>query len=214
MAIVLHHHPFSRASNVVWMLEEVGVPYELRFCDLMKGAHKQPDVTGLNPMGKLPTLVDGDTVVTESAAIALYLADRYAYGKLCPRVDDPARAAYYRWSLFAPSVVEPGSLAKVSNWDYKPSQAGWGDYDTMLTTMEAAVASKDYLLGDIFTMADVIFGGTLRYMMMFKMVESRPAFASYVARLEARPAMQRADAKNAAVVKEHNLQMPGASAAS
>src|SRR6185436_5730253 len=110
MSIVLHHHPFSRAANVVWMLEEVGVPYELRFVDLMKGAQKAPELVALNPMGKLPTLVDGETVVTEGGAIALYLADRYAYGNLAPKVDDPARGTYLRWSFFAPSVIEPGIM--------------------------------------------------------------------------------------------------------
>src|SRR4051794_24841156 len=78
MTIVLHHHPFSRAANTVWMLEEVGVEYELKFVDIMSGEQKKEDVTKLNPMGKLPLLVDGGTVVTESAAIGLYLADRYA----------------------------------------------------------------------------------------------------------------------------------------
>jgi len=68
--------PYSRASTVVWMLEEVGAPYSLRFVNIMKGEHKLPDVLALNPMGKLPVLVDGDTVVTETAAIGLYLADR------------------------------------------------------------------------------------------------------------------------------------------
>ena len=76
MSIVLYHHPFSRAAGVVWMLEEVGVPYELRFVDIMKGAQKAAELVALNPMGKLPILVDGDAVVTESAAIGLYLADR------------------------------------------------------------------------------------------------------------------------------------------
>ena len=80
MSIVLYHHPFSRAANVVWMLEELGTPYELRFVDLMKGVQKTPEITALNPMGKLPILVDGETVITEAAAIGLYLADRYSLG--------------------------------------------------------------------------------------------------------------------------------------
>src|SRR4051812_24870195 len=112
MAIVLYHHPFSRASNVVWMLEEIGVPHELRFVDILKGAHKAPELVALNPMGKLPILTDGDAVVTESAAIGLYLADRYSLGKLVPAADDPARATYLCWSLFALSVIEPGAVAK------------------------------------------------------------------------------------------------------
>jgi glutathione S-transferase len=207
MSIVLYHHPFSRASNVVWMLEELGVEYELRFVDIMKGAHKAADLVALNPMGKLPILVDGDAVVTESAAIGLYLADRYSLGKLAPKTDDPARATYLRWSFFAPSVIEPGSMAKAQNWEFKSSQAGWGDYDAMVGAMEKAVSGGNFLLGDRFSMADVIFGGTVRYMLRFKMLEPKPALTAYAERLGARPALQRAEAKNMASAKEHGLNV-------
>ena len=205
MSIVLHHHPFSRASNVVWMLEEVEAPYELRFVDLMKGAHKSPEILTLNPMGKLPILVDGDVVVTESAAIALYLADRYAYGRLAPHADDPARGTYLRWSFFAPSVIEPGVMAQAGGWAFKEGQAGWGGHAAMLAAMESAVTGRDYVLGDTFSMADVVFGGTLRFMLTFKMIEPRPAFTAYSERLAARPALQRAEARNAAIVAERGL---------
>jgi glutathione S-transferase len=205
MSIVLYHHPFTRAAGAVWMLEEVGVPYELSYVDVMAGGQKADDFLRLNPMGKLPTLTEGDTVVTESAAIGLYLADRHAYGRLAPRVDDPARATYLRWSFFAPSVVEPGLMAKMSGWSYKDSQAGWGTHDAMLKAMESALSHGDYLLGETFSMADVIFGGTLRFMLTFKMLEPRPAFTAYAERLAVRPALQRADAKNAAIAEEHGL---------
>ena len=205
MALVLYHHPLSRAANVVWTLEEVGVPYELRYVDLMAGAHKAPQVLALNPMGKLPILVDGEIVVTESAAIALYLGDRYAYQRLAPAVDDPRRGTYLRWSLFAPSVIEPGSMAKAAGWAFRESAAGWGSYEAMLASMESAIGGRDFVLGDTFSMADVVFGGTLRYMLAFKMVEPRPAFTAYAERLTARPAWQRAEARNAAVREEHGL---------
>jgi glutathione S-transferase len=205
MSIVLYHHPYSRAANVVWMLEEVGAPYQLRPVDIMKGAHKAPDLVALNPMGKLPVLTDGDIVVTESAAIALYLADRYAYGRLAPRVDDAARGTYLRWSLFAPSVIEPGVLAKQGGWPCKETQAGWGSYDAMLQAMESAIADRAYILGDNFSMADVVFGGTLRFFLAFKSIEERPSFAAYAARLAQRPALQRAEARNAAQRAELGL---------
>ena len=187
------------------MLEEVGVPYELAFVDFHKGANKTPEFLALNPMGKLPTLVDDGTVVTESAAIALYLADRYAYGTLAPRVDDPRRAAYLRWSFFAPSVIEPGMMAKHQGWSFKDSQAGWGSYEAMLTTMESALSHGDWVLGDTFSMADVVFGGAIRYFSMFKTLEPRPVFTAYVERLAARPALQRAVAKNEAVRQERGI---------
>jgi glutathione S-transferase len=208
MSLVLYHHPFSRAANVVWMLEEVGVEHELRYVDILTGAQKAPDIVALNPMGKLPILTDGDVVVTESAAIGLYLADRYAYGRLAPRVDDPARGGYLRWSLFAPSVIEPGSMAKAAGWQYREGQAGWGSHAAMLAAMESAIADRAFILGDTFSMADVIFGGTLRFMLGFKMLEPRPTFTAYAERLSARLPLQRAEARNAAIREAHGLKRP------
>lgn len=205
MATILYHHPHSRASNVVWMLEEVGVPYELRFVDISTGAQKTPEILALNPMGKLPVLSDGGQIVTESAAIGLYLADRYALGRLAPKTDDPLRGTYLRWSLFAPSVIEPGTMAKLAKWEYKPSQAGWGSYEAMIASMESAIVGRSFILGEQFSMADVIFGGTLRYMLTFKLIEASPLFKAYVERLAQRPALQRSEAVNAAARKEHGL---------
>ncbi len=205
MAIVLYHHPSSRAANVVWMLEEIEKPYELRFVDIMKGEQKAPELVARNPMGKIPLLLDGDAVVTESAAVGLYLADRYAYGRLAPKVDDPARATYLRWSVFAPSVIEPGAMAKHQGWTFREGNAGWGSYDAMLAAMESAVSGHDFVLGNEFSMADAVFGGTVRFMLMFKLIEPRPALSAYVDRLVARPAYQRAEARNAAVREAHGL---------
>ena len=205
MPIVLYHHPFSRAANAVWMLEEVGVPYELRFIDLMKGEQKSPEHLARNPMGKIPVLVDGDTVVTELAAIGLYLADRYAYGRLAPKVDDPARGAYFRWSFFAPTVIEPGCMAKQEGWTYREGRVGWGSHDAMIAAIESAVTGQDFVLGKEFSMADVVFGGTVRYMLLTKGLEPRPVLTAYSERLATRPALQRAEARNAAVRDAHGL---------
>jgi glutathione S-transferase len=188
------------------MLEEVGQPYELRYVDLMGGEQRKPEFRALNPMGKIPVLVDGDVVVTETAAIGLYLADRYSLGTLAPRPDEPARATYLRWSLFSPSVIEPGAMAKARNWEYGAGQAGWGDYDSMIATVEHAIGEGPWLLGDRFTMADVILGSTLRFLLRFKMLEERERIAQYAERLAARPAARAADAKNAAVVEERGLR--------
>lgn len=206
MAIVLYHHPYSRAANVVWMLEEVGVEYQLHWVDIMAGAHKQPELLALNPMGKLPTLTDADVVVTESAAIALYLGDRYAAGRLAPALDDPARGTYLRWAFFTPSVMEPAAAARTSGGEFNTRAIGWGTYDDMLAATESALAKGPYLLGERFSMADAVFGGTLRYFLMFKMIDPQPVFTDYVARLEARPAFQRSSTRNAALIVEHGLK--------
>lgn len=206
MATTLYYHPWSRAANVVWMLEEVERPYELRLVDIMKGAQKAPEILALNPMGKLPILDDDGTIVTEQAAIALYLADRYAYGRLSPKVDDPARGTYLRWSFFTPSVIEPSTIAREGKWSFKESQAGWGAFDAMLAATESAIAKGPYVLGDRFSMADVILGGTIRFMLMVKSLEARPAFVAYSERLAQRPALQRAEARNASMRKELGLE--------
>lgn len=189
----------------MWMLEEVERPYELKVVDIMKGGQKAPDVLAVNPMGKVPILDDDGTIVTESAAIGLYLADRYAYGRLSPKVDDAARGTYLRWSFFAPSVIEPSTIAKDGKWEYKESQAGWGTPDAMLTAMESALAKGPFILGESFSMADIVFGGTLRFMMMVKSIDPRPSFTAYAERLAARPGLQRAEARNAAMMKELGL---------
>ncbi|MEO8177209.1 MAG: glutathione S-transferase family protein [Deltaproteobacteria bacterium] len=206
MSIVLYHHPFSRAANVIWMLEEVGAPYELRFVDLMTGKHKLPDILALNPMGKLPILTDGAAVITESAAIGLYLADRYAAGRLAPQLDDPRRGTYLRWSLFPSAVIEPALMAKAAGWTYKEGQAGWGNHESVLLAMQAALADHEYILGNEFSMADMIFGGTVRFMLMFKMLEPLPVFVAYAERLAARPALKKADARNAAVIEQQGIK--------
>ena len=206
MALTLHYHPYSRAAGTLWALEEAGVPYELKVVDIMKGAQKQPEFLAINPMGKLPTLVDGDVVVTESAAIALYLADRYAAGRLAPALDDPRRGTYLRWSFFAPSVIEPAVMAKGAGWEVKEVSAGWGNHASMMAAAESALAKGPFLLGEDFSMADVVFGGLLRFLMLFKQIEARPIFTAYVERLNARPAYQRADARNQAMRKELGLQ--------
>lgn len=206
MSLSLYYHPYSRAAGTIWALEEVGVPYDLKVVDILKGEQKQDDLVALNPMGKLPTLVDGGVVVTEVAAIALYLADRYAGGRLAPALDSPERGTYLRWAFFAPSVIEPAVMARSSGWEVKEVAAGWGNHASMVASAESAIAGKDFVLGNDFSMADVVLGGLLRFLMGFKQIEPSPAFTAYVERLNARPAYQRAEAKNMQMRKELGLK--------
>jgi glutathione S-transferase len=205
MAIDLHHHPYSRAATVLWMLEEVEAKYTLNYVDILSGAQKSPEFLSLNPMGKLPTIVDSGVVVTETAAIGLYLADRYAAGRLAPALDSPSRGTYLRWSLFGAAVVEPCLIAHNAKWDYKSGSVGWGDHASMLAALKSALGDGEFILGDTFSMADIILGSTIRSLLQFKMLEACPEFDSYVSRLESRPALKTADARNAEIATEHGL---------
>jgi glutathione S-transferase len=210
MALTLYYHPYSRAASVLWMLEELGLEQEgleadVRFVDFAKQAQKEPEFLALNPMGKLPVLVDDGTVVTEVAAIGLYLADRYSLGKLAPLPSDRARGPYLRWSFFSPSVVEPCLAAKAFGFEFRASSVGWGDYEAMVSALDFALTPGPYLLGEQFSMADVIVGSTLRYMVRFKMLEPTKRVSEYLELLGGRPAIQRADARNAATIVERGL---------
>jgi len=204
----LHYHPFTRAASVVGMLEAVEQNYELVFIDFRKGEQKEPLNASKNKMGKVPTLIDDTQVVTESAAIGLYLADRYALGRLAPQPNDPARGTYLRWSFFAPSVIEPAAYAQGAKWDYKPGSAGWGRYEDMLDSASEAINADPegpWLLGERFTMADIIFGGTLRFMLQFKMVQPRDEYIAYTEALSAHPAIAKGQAINGEYIAKHDL---------
>ena len=105
--ITLYHSPASRAFTAYWMLEELGVPFDVRSIDIRRGEQKSPAYLKLNPAGKVPTLTDGQLVVSENPAIAIYLADRYGYGTLAPKIEEADRGPYLKWMVFSTAVVDP-----------------------------------------------------------------------------------------------------------
>jgi glutathione S-transferase len=205
VSITLFHHPFSRAADVVWMLEEVGHPYELVFVDLMKGEQLEDTHRARNKMSKLPVLDDDGTLISERSAIGLYLADRYAPGRLAPALDAATRGPFLRWCFYASAVIEPGCTAKSAGFEFKPGQAGWGRYAHMLDTLDDGLKNGPYLLGEQFSMADMIVGGTLRWMLLFKMIDAHESYTAYVERLNAREAYRRASDVNQRIIKERGL---------
>jgi glutathione S-transferase len=199
-AIVLYYNPMSRARIVHWMLEELGVPYKLELVRFDKGEHKTPAFLALNPMGKLPTLIDHGVVVTEAAAICVYLADNYPRAQLAPALHDPARGSYLRWLFFAAGCLEPALLDRMFSRPAvaRPSANGYGSYEDTLNALESALAPGPYILGDRFSAADVYVGSVIGWGLMVKGLEPRPSFEAYTARLRERPAFQRFSEENSA----------------
>jgi glutathione S-transferase len=193
--IVFYHNPRSRAQMAHWMLEEVGAPYRIVLVDFEKGEHKAPAFLALNPMGKLPTIVHRGTVITETAAIIAYLADAFPDVGLAPAVDDPSRGTYYRWLFFGAGCFEPALLDRMlKRPPPEPKSAvGWGSYEDVVATLKTALDDGPYLLGDKFSAADVYVGAQIRWAMMFGApgLKGEKLFDDYVARLNARPALQR-----------------------
>lgn len=200
----LYHATPSRSSVAMWMLEEVGEPYEVEQLNLRAGDQLKPEYLAINPMGKVPTLVDGDVVVSEVSAICCYLADAYPKAGLAPAVTDKLRGPYLKWLFFVPSCVEPAILDKAMNRPPAPrSTAGWADYDTVISVLRGATGeASPYLLGEQFTAADVVVGASLRWLMQFKLIPELPEFVAYTKRLGERPALQRQLAKDAEVSQQ------------
>lgn len=194
---IFYHAAPSRSSVVHWMLEEVGEPFRLEPIDLAKGEQKAPAYLALNQMGKVPTLVHRGVVVTEVAAICCYLADVFPAAGLAPALGDPARGSYLRWLFFSPGALEPAIIDALLQRPAGPAQAlGYGDLATTLRVVAAAVTPGPYLLGERFSAADVVIGACLRWGKLFGSLEMPAEIGSYVERLSARPALQRAEARD------------------
>ncbi len=202
--LTFYTNPMSRGQIVRWMLEEVGQPYETEILDYAS-TMKQAPYLAINPMGKVPAIKHGDTVVTECAAICAYLADAFPEAGLAPLPTSPARGPYYRWLFFAAGCVEPAANDRAAG--FAPSEQhqrmfGYGSYDRTIDALEGAVSGVDYLAGETFSAADVYVGSQIRFGTTFGTIEKRPAFEAYLARLIARPAYQRAqDIDNALIAQ-------------
>jgi glutathione S-transferase len=181
----------SRATTALPFMEELDRPYRLEVISLEKGDQRKPEFLKRNPMGKVPAVLDGDTPVAETGAIFIYLADKYAPGRLAPRPDDPARADYLRWMFFVAGVMEPAYGQKFFNWEINPRQAGWGSFDQMLAVLTEAVSRREWLAGS-FTAADIYVASMLRYGTLFGIIPKEGPIPEYVARWSARPATIRA----------------------
>lgn len=196
--LTLYTNPMSRGQIVHWMLEETGVPYRVELVDFSKGEHKSPEFLKINPMGKLPTLTVGDRVLTECPAICAWLADAYPDAGLAPALDDPARATYLRWLFFAAGPIEQAVTDRALKREAKDKAGtlGYGTYDDAMATLEKAITPGPWILGDRFTAADLYVGAQISWGLMFGTVPTLDAFVAYNARLQDRPARQRAQAAN------------------
>ena len=192
--LIFYTNPQSRGRIVRWMLEEVGEPYRTELLDYGT-TMKAPAYLAVNPMGKVPALKHGDTVVTEAAAICAYLADAFPAAGLAPPPGDRLRGPYYRWLFFAAGPVEAAASNTALGFvvpEGRERMIGYGSYAEVMDALEGAVSQGDYILGDRFTAADVYVGSHVVFGLQFGTFEKRPAFERYAARLSARPAAIRA----------------------
>ena len=182
----LYFNPQSRAVIAKWMLDECSVPYETVPIDFTKREHKSPEFLKINPAGKLPALVDGDTRVFEGAAICLYLADKFPEANLAPKIGAPERGRYLSLMVYSTSQLEPAMgdfLLKVETL----AQRGWTDFETTKDVIEGELGNGPYLFGDWFTAADIMIGSMFIWQRIWGAPSGRPKLEAYVDRLLARP---------------------------
>ena len=192
--IQLHHYPSTASMAPHLVLEELGVPYELVLVDRTRNAHKSPDYLKLNPNGLIPTLVDGDLVLYETAAICLHLSDAFPKARVGPGIGDAKRPAYLTWLFYYAGVIEPVVVAKFQGRvETDPDEKV--AYDAMEARLRAALRAGPFLLGDAFSAADVLLASVLQWNPA--MLPRGPEFDAYLERLSSRPALKRALAKDA-----------------
>lgn len=195
MGITLYFAPFSRSFTPRWLLEELGVPYDVKLMNLRRGDQKRADYVRVNPMGKVPALTDGAVSVSENPAICIYLADRYGYGTLAPRIEAAERGSYLRWMVFSTAVFEPAIYLAEPPDPEAESGRGWGSAATVVRVLDEALRRGPWLLGDQFTAADVMVGSLLSIALFNNRITApSESLVAYNGRLAGREPYQRAAA--------------------
>ena len=203
--LVFYTNPMSRGRIARWMLEEVGVPYRTEYLDFGT-TMKALDYLSVNPMGKVPAIRHGDTIVTECAAICAYMAETFPKTGLAPTAAE--RGDYFRWMFFAAGPLETVVTNRALGFEIPPERlrmAGCGGFGDVMGTLETAFSASPYIAGDRFTAADVYVGSHIGWGLSFGTIEKRQAFVDYWSRVSDRDAYRRAtELDNAAMPPQTN----------
>jgi glutathione S-transferase len=196
--LTLFHLPNSRSAGVLILLKELNADYELHVLNLKTSEHRSPEYLQVNPMGKVPAVKHGDTLITEQVAIFLYLTDLYPEANLAPAFNDPLRGSYLRWMVYYASCFEPAIVDRAQKRRPVPSSMSpYGDFDTMWDILTEQLSQGDYFLGDKFTALDVLWGRAMTWVTKFELVPQLPVIQAYIDRINIRPAVIWANQKDA-----------------
>ena len=196
--ITLFHSPQTRSSGALNLLEELHAPYELHVLNMKAGEQRQPAYLAVNPMGKVPAILHGDALITEQAAISIYLSDLFPEAGITPAIGDARRGPFLRWLVFYAACFEPAAVDRAMKRE--PGSTGmspYGDYDTTINTIIGQLSKSTYMCGDKFTAADVLWGTALTWMTGFGIVEPVPVIKAYVDGWNQRPSVAKVAAIDA-----------------
>jgi glutathione S-transferase len=190
MSFTLYHSPQTRSSQILWLAEELGTPYQIHKVDINTGEGKDGGFEAASPFGKVPALRDGNTAINETGAIALYLADKYGYGTLAPKHDAANRGDYYRWVVLACASLDAALINTMTKREEFPR--GQAPLSRIAEFIATTVHKHPFVAGDQFTAADIMVASGLRWGMFMKAVPANAALQSYVERTTSRPAAKKA----------------------
>jgi glutathione S-transferase len=198
-----YHTPWSRSSGVHWLLEELGQPYEMKIIDVRAKGGAAESYRAIQPSKKVPAIVDDGTIVTERAAISIYLGDRFPEAGMAPAIDDPEWAPYLTMLVYCDSVLDPAVAARANGWNYESSNSfSFGLFDDMVAYVERVLSQRPYAAGDAFTAADTHLASSIQFTMdVIKVLPEKPVFRDYLSRALARPAYKRAMEKDGELIK-------------
>jgi glutathione S-transferase len=181
----------------LWLLEEIGVSFELEIVNIRRGdGSGVRDPSNPHPHGKVPALLHNSTLIFETSAIALYLTDMFPQSGLGPKLGDTDRGTYLSWLAYYSGVFEPALTAKFLKIEHIYGTFGWAPFDEVLDLLNKTLRASPYLLGEKFSAADIIFGGSMPMLMLRGIVPETDALKAYAARVTSRPAFLRAQARD------------------
>ena len=202
--ITFYHSPQSRSSGVKVLLEELGAPYDLEVVNTRAGEQHGAAYLAVNPLGKVPAILDRGVLVTEQAAIFIHLADRFPERGLAPAIGDPLRGPYLRWMVFYGSCFEPAVVDRAMKREPGGrAMSPYGDYDLVMRTIVEQLRAGPYLLGTRFSAADILWGMALSWTTMFGLVPKEAEIARYIDNFGKRPSVVKMTAEDAELAARH-----------
>jgi glutathione S-transferase len=200
--ITLFHSPKTRSSGTLALLEELNAPYKLHSVNMKAGEQRQEAYLAVNPMGKVPAILHGDSLITEQVAIGIYLADLFPEAGITPTIGEPLRGPYLRWYVFYAACFEPALVDKALKREPGPlAMVPYGDWATTLATLTAQLSKGPWLLGDRFTATDILWGTALTWMTGFGLIEAVAPIKAYIDRWNARPSVKKVAQIDAELLK-------------
>lgn len=195
--LTLYHAPRSRSFRILWLLEEIGAPFELKLVSIRRGdGSGVRDPMNPHPHGKVPAIVHDGVPVFETTAIALYLTDTFPDAGFGAKIGTADRGYYVSWLAYYSGVFEPSLTAKFLNIQHIFGTFGWGPFDEVLDYLNRTLEASPYFLGERFSAVDIVFGGSLPLLMSRGIVPETETLKTYTARIAARPAFARAQARD------------------